>query len=249
MTAKANKMGRLNYKLEYDFKTTNLTVSIMQAADLVAMDSGGTSDPYNPTFNETFVFKNIPFGDMMAKTLMIQCFDFDRFGKHDQIGEIRLPMCQIDLAACWEGWKDLDPPDDTEESPGDVCFSLRYVPTSGKFTGKAARACLFALAHSGLFMISCFVSNALLSDLISFTRRFTFELKPEQLPNAHLILTCLDYDRIGTCDPIGKVAVGPKQEGKGLQHWMDMVNTPRRPIVQWHTLIDPDEFLKASKVS
>lgn len=22
---------------------------------------------------------------------------------------------------------------------------------------------------------------------------------------AHLVLTCLDYDRIGTCDPIGKV--------------------------------------------
>jgi len=64
------------------------------------MDSGGTSDPYvkvffagdkkkkfetkvhrktlNPDFNEVFVFKNIPFGELMAKTLMLQCFDFDR---------------------------------------------------------------------------------------------------------------------------------------------------------------------------
>jgi Ca2+-dependent lipid-binding protein len=77
-----------------------LTVNIIQAADLVAMDSGGTSDPYtkvffagdkkkkfetkvhrkdlNPVFNETFVFKSIPFADIMAKTLMIQVFDFDR---------------------------------------------------------------------------------------------------------------------------------------------------------------------------
>ncbi|OXA59050.1 Synaptotagmin 1 [Folsomia candida] len=96
----AEKIGRLNYKLEYDFNSTNLTVSIIQAAELVAMDSGGTSDPYvkvffagekkkkfetkvhrktlNPVFNETFVFKSIPFADIMAKTLMIQCFDFDR---------------------------------------------------------------------------------------------------------------------------------------------------------------------------
>lgn len=56
-----------------------LTVGILQAADLLSMDSGGTSDPYvkvfvlpdkkkkydtkvhkktlNPTFNETFTFK------------------------------------------------------------------------------------------------------------------------------------------------------------------------------------------------
>lgn len=58
---------------------SQLTVGILQAADLISMDSGGTSDPYvkvlllpdkkkkydtkvhkktlNPVFNETFVFK------------------------------------------------------------------------------------------------------------------------------------------------------------------------------------------------
>lgn len=59
--------------------STQLTIGILQAADLMSMDSGGTSDPYvkvllfpdkkkkfdtkvhkktlNPVFNETFVFK------------------------------------------------------------------------------------------------------------------------------------------------------------------------------------------------
>lgn len=59
--------------------TSQLTVGILQAADLLSMDSGGTSDPYvkvfvlpdkkkkfdtkvhkktlNPVFNETFTFK------------------------------------------------------------------------------------------------------------------------------------------------------------------------------------------------
>lgn len=58
---------------------SKLTVGILQAADLISMDSGGTSDPYvkvyvlpdkkkkfdtkvqkknlNPVFNESFVFK------------------------------------------------------------------------------------------------------------------------------------------------------------------------------------------------
>jgi len=66
-------------KLEYDFNANNLSVTVIQAEDLPALDMGGTSDPYvklyllpdkkkkfetkvhrktlNPVFNETFVFK------------------------------------------------------------------------------------------------------------------------------------------------------------------------------------------------
>lgn len=40
------KLGRLQYKLDYDFNTNNLTVGIIQAEDLPACDAGGTSDPY-----------------------------------------------------------------------------------------------------------------------------------------------------------------------------------------------------------
>ncbi|OXA53649.1 Synaptotagmin 1 [Folsomia candida] len=292
------KLGRLNYKLEYDFNTTNLTVSIMQAADLIAMDSGGTSDPYvkvffagdkkkkfetkvhrktlNPVFNETFVYKTLPFADIMAKTLMIQCFDFDRFSKHDQIGEIRLAMCQIDLTAPFEGWKDLDPPlDEDSDALGDICVSLRYVPTSGKLTVcilecKNLKKMDFGGLSDPFVKINLYLNGkkfkkkktSVKKNTLNpyFNESFTFELTAEQVPKAHIVLTCLDYDRIGTCDPIGKVtselnpkqptcpkdilmvAVGPNQEGKGLQHWMDMVNTPRRPIAQWHSLQDPEDF-------
>ena len=79
-------------------------MTIIEATDLKAMDSGGTSDPYvkiffadnkkkkfetkvhrgtlNPNFDETFVFKNMPFAEIMCKTLMIQVFDFDRSFNH-----------------------------------------------------------------------------------------------------------------------------------------------------------------------
>lgn len=69
---------------------TQLTVGILQAADLISMDSGGTSDPYvkvqllpekkkkydtkvhkktlNPVFNETFIFK-VSLGDKICLLL------------------------------------------------------------------------------------------------------------------------------------------------------------------------------------
>lgn len=40
------KLGRLQYKLDYDFNTNTLTVVVIQAEDLPVMDAGGTSDPY-----------------------------------------------------------------------------------------------------------------------------------------------------------------------------------------------------------
>ena len=78
--------SRLHFLLSLPFcphvLCTQLTVGILQAADLMSMDSGGTSDPYvkvlllpdkkkkydtkvhkktlNPVFNETFVFKVHP---------------------------------------------------------------------------------------------------------------------------------------------------------------------------------------------
>ncbi|CAG6021720.1 unnamed protein product [Menidia menidia] len=162
------KLGKLQYSIDYDFqenkasmlldwyKFINLTVGILQAADLLSMDSGGTSDPYvkvfvlpdkkkkydtkvhkktlNPVFNETFVFK-IPFQEMGGKTLVMSVYDFDRFSKHDIIGEIKIPMNTLDLAKPIEEWRDLDSADQEEpEKLGDICISLRYVPTAGKLT-------------------------------------------------------------------------------------------------------------------
>ncbi|EYC06542.1 hypothetical protein Y032_0075g948 [Ancylostoma ceylanicum] len=99
-------LGRLSYKLDYDFDKNALTVVIVQAEELPAMDLGGTSDPYvklfllpdkkkkfqtkvqrkslNPVFNESFTFK-IPYNEIGGQTLVLNVFDFDRFGKHDQV--------------------------------------------------------------------------------------------------------------------------------------------------------------------
>lgn len=43
----------------------------------------------------------------MAKTLVFAIYDFDRFSKHDQIGEVKVPLCQVDLAQTIEEWAEV----------------------------------------------------------------------------------------------------------------------------------------------
>ncbi|CAD1475908.1 unnamed protein product, partial [Heterotrigona itama] len=153
------KLGKLQYKLEYDFNTNSLAVTVIQAEELPALDMGGTSDPYvkvyllpdkkkkfetkvhrktlSPVFNETFTFKGVAYADAMNKTLVFAIFDFDRFSKHDQIGEVKVPLCQVDLAQTIEEWRELQSVEGEggqDNKLGDICFSLRYVPTAGKLT-------------------------------------------------------------------------------------------------------------------
>lgn len=51
--------------------------------------------------------------------------------------QVLIPLGKIDLGQVIEEWKDIAPPPDDNEADkilGDICFSLRYVPTAGKLT-------------------------------------------------------------------------------------------------------------------
>jgi len=47
---------------------------------------------------------------------------------------VKIPLCQVDLAQVINEWKDVASSKEDDEYLGDICFSLRYVPTSGKLT-------------------------------------------------------------------------------------------------------------------
>ncbi|XP_043229799.1 synaptotagmin 1-like isoform X1 [Amphibalanus amphitrite] len=276
------KLGRLQFKLEYDFNSNNLTVTVIQCEELPALDMGGTSDPYvkvyllpdkkkkfetkvhrktlNPVFNETFTFKNVPYADAMGKTLVFAIYDFDRFSKHDQIGEVKLPLCTIDLAQTIEEWRDLvsvEGDGGQENKLGDICFSLRYVPTAGKLTVVILEAKnLKKMDVGGLsdpyVKLELHLGNrkprkkktAVKRKTLNpyFNERFTFEtITKQQIEKVQLVVTVVDYDRIGTSEPIGKCVLGCTASGTELRHWSDMLASPRRPIAQWHTLKDPED--------
>ncbi|XP_018495410.2 synaptotagmin 1, partial [Galendromus occidentalis] len=271
------KLGRLQFKLDYDFNSNNLATTVIQAEELPALDMSGTSDPYvkvyllpdkkkkfetkvhrkslNPVFNETFNFK-VPYAEITTKTLVFAVFDFDRFGKHDQIGEVKIPMNSIDLAQTIEEWRDLTSADNDKEVLGDICFTLRYVPTAGKLTVVILEAKnlkkmdVGGLSDPYVKIVLMMNGKRLKKKKTSikkctlnpyYNESFSFEVPFEQIQKVQLVVTVTDYDRIGTSDPIGKVVLGCNATGTELRHWMDMLASPRRPIAQWHSLKDPEE--------
>lgn len=275
------KLGKLQYKLEYDFNSNALTVTVIQAEELPALDMGGTSDPYvkvyllpdkkkkfetkvhrktlNPVFNESFTFKSLPYAEAMNKTLVFAIFDFDRFSKHDQIGEVKVPLCQIDLAQTIEEWRELQSVEGEGGQLGDICFSLRYVPTAGKLTvvileaknlkkmdvgGLSDPYVKIALMQNGKRLKKKKTSIKKCTLNPYYNESFSFEVPFEQMQKVNLVVTVVDYDRIGTSEPIGKVVLGYNASGTELRHWSDMLASPRRPIAQWHTLKDPDDDKK-----
>lgn len=81
-----------------------------------------------------------------------------------------------------------------------------------------------------------------------YNESFTFEVPFEHIQKIQLVITVIDYDRVGSSDPIGKVVLGcSSHTGSELRHWMDMLASPRRPIAQWHTLKDPDEPIPSAR--
>merc|ERR1711885_92971 len=58
-----------------------------------------------------------------------------------------------------------------------------------------------------------------------------------------LDITVCDYDLIGGGDPIGKIMLGWTQNKSykpGFKHWKEALENPRRPIIKWHVLQDPE---------
>jgi hypothetical protein len=60
-----------------------------------------------------FLFRfrqNVEYNFFFEKTLVFAVFDFDRFSKHDQIGEVSLPLGSLDFGKVITEWRDISPP-------------------------------------------------------------------------------------------------------------------------------------------
>ncbi|XP_012890019.1 PREDICTED: synaptotagmin-5 [Dipodomys ordii] len=274
--AEKQELGRLQYSLDYDFQSGQLLVGVLQAEGLVALDLGGSSDPYvsvyllpdkrrrhetkvhrqtlNPYFGETFAFK-VPYVELGGRVLVMAVYDFDRFSRNDAIGEVRVPMSSVDLGRPVQSWQELQVAPREEEKLGDICFSLRYVPTAGKLTVIVLEAKNLKKMDMG-GLSDPYVKVHLLQGGKKVRKKkttikkntlnpyyneaFSFEVSCDQVQKVQVELTVLDYDKLGKNEAIGRVAVGAAVGGAGLRHWADMLANPRRPIAQWHSLRPPD---------
>ena len=75
-----------------------------------------------------------------------------------------------------------------------------------------------------------------------YNESFSFEVPFEQIQKVTVVITVLDYDQVGSNDPIGKVVVGCGASGQELKHWSDMLSAPRlvwrEAESDWHYCLD-----------
>ena len=90
------------------------------------------------------VILQVPYGEVMTKTLVFAVYDYDRFSKHDAIGEVRLPVCQMDLAQAKEIWKEL-----------------QSIVGDGKVSGYFSRSCCCRYISANLSAARNFFFNLL----------------------------------------------------------------------------------------
>ncbi|XP_063053906.1 synaptotagmin-1-like, partial [Engraulis encrasicolus] len=240
---------------------------------------GGTSDPYvklyllpnksktyetkvfrktlQPVFNEHFKFQ-IKQPELSESTLVMQVYDFNRFSKHDIIGELRLQLSSVDWNHVIEEWKDLTEASKFEqENLGDICFSLRYVPTASKLTVVILEAKHLKKMDHGGGLSDPYVKIQLTLDKKKwkkkktsvkkrtlnpyFNESFTFEVSFDQIQRVQLVISVWDHDKVSRNDAIGKIFLGCDASGNQLRHWADMLSNPRRPVAQWHTLLPAEQ--------
>ncbi|KAM4554378.1 synaptotagmin VIII isoform 1-T3 [Fundulus diaphanus] len=270
--------GKLLYSLEYNATLSELTVGIKQADSLKAMDLGRSSDPYvkvyilpekskvfetkvfkntlNPFFNEQFTFQ-LSKSTLQKSTAVMKVFDFNRFTKHEIIGELRVHLCNIDWNHVIEEWQDLATPAKfEEESLGEICFSLCYFPTISKLTVAILEAKNLKSMDLG-GSSDPFVKVQLTLDKRKwkkkttsvkkktlnpyFNESFTFEVSMDQIQRVSLVISVWDYDAMSRNDSMGKVFLGCHSTGNQLRHWADMLSNPRRPVAQWHSLLSAEQ--------
>merc|ERR1711915_53552 len=73
-----------------------------------------------------------------------------------------------------------------------------------------------------------------------YNESFVFVVEEMSLSKVNLEVTVLDYDMLGGSDPIGKVVLGKNRKKLEKKHWVEMIENPRRPIIHWHVLKDPE---------
>ena len=71
-----------------------------------------------------------------------------------------------------------------------------------------------------------------------FEETIMFTVPYEKIRQTTLIVSVMDYDRIGRNEPIGQLVLGSKSGPMEVKHWNEMFAKSRTDVVKWHILKD-----------
>uniref|UniRef100_A0A8C4XYB7 Synaptotagmin 6 n=1 Tax=Gopherus evgoodei TaxID=1825980 RepID=A0A8C4XYB7_9SAUR len=203
------------------------------------------------------------YEELTSRKLHLSVFDFDRFSRHDMIGEVTWRTCLRPRTFPGKPsiWKDIQYATNCEYlvDLGEIMFSLCYLPTAGRLTLTVIK-CRNLKAMDITGYSDPYVKVSLLCDGRRLKKKKTtikkntlnptyneaiiFDIPPENMDQVSLLISVMDYDRVGHNEIIGGCRVGINAEGLGRDHWNEMLAYPRKPIAHWHPLMEVKKSFK-----
>jgi len=156
-----DRIGQLEFGLEYDGDAGELIVSVIQARGLEPDQVTGTLDTYvklwlipsadsklqtkvqkssvDPVYKERFI---LPLAnDKLDDTItQFQVYSSDKYARHKLQGETEIRLGDLDLRCPVKVWMNLKDIDDKPTELGDILFSLSYLPTAERLTVVVVKA-------------------------------------------------------------------------------------------------------------
>ncbi|XP_033634877.1 synaptotagmin-4-like [Asterias rubens] len=274
------QLGQIMFTVEYRTDKGVFTVTIHQAQGIPMKDpQSGTSDPYiklcllpekkhkvktrvmrktlDPVYEETFTFYGLAYNQLQGVTLHFVVMSFDRFSRDDVIGEVVVPLANIDLSekpvSLTREVKPRHPKISKTQGRGELLTSLCYQPAANKLTVVVLKAKnLPKMDVTGLsdpyVKIYVMYNNQRLAKKKTrlkkrtlnpvFNESFLFDVPLEGLENVSLEFQVLDHDRVMKNEIIGRLVIGSKAGENEAQHWTDIIRNPRKQMAEWHKLTD-----------
>ncbi|XP_029678255.1 synaptotagmin-5 isoform X2 [Formica exsecta] len=219
------------------------------------------NDP-NPFFDQHFKFP-VSYEELQEKTLVLQVFDYDRFSRNDVVGSLRVVMDSLELVSSTssvevfgEIARERKPPEEIQE----VLVSLSYLPSAERLTVLIMKARnLFPPQDKET--LDPFAKVSLLcgerrvrKKKKTAVRRATInpiwnEAMSFNIPASSLISSAIEICVLDSSSElmsgnaiVGSCIIGPASTGtdsgnsQGREHWLQMTQSPRKQIAEWHTL-------------
>ncbi|XP_024896685.1 synaptotagmin-11 isoform X1 [Pteropus alecto] len=211
----------------------------------------------DPVFDETFTFYGVPYSQLQDLVLHFLVLSFDRFSRDDVIGEVMVPLAGVDPST---GKAQL-----TRDivkrniqkciSRGELQVSLSYQPVAQRMTVVVLKARhlpkmdITGLSGNPYVKVSVYygrkriakkkthVKKCTLSPV--FNESFIYDIPADLLPDITIEFLVIDFDRTTKNEVVGRLILGAHSvTASGAEHWREVCDSPRKPVVQWHSLTE-----------